>query len=465
MNRWKRSAGLVAGVVIAGLFAAGIALAVAAPWPTATRDPLSVTAVPAPEESVLVCPGPVLALGRDAGDAAGLTDAAGLRVTATAAGDAEFAVDRLGARDVIDGEGPTVLRAAPDGRTRTDLAAAGSAQLGDDDLSGFAASACTAPRMESWLVGGSGLTGASDLVVLANPGDVAARVELTVYGALGASTPAAARDILVPPGVQRVIPLASIALGEGSPVVRVTASEAPVAASLQTSITRTLLPTGLDQVGPAATPAERQTIPGFTVVTEPGDAGASNTTTLLRLLAPGADTEATVEISRTGGGVVDERTVPLAAAVPLELDLDGLEPGSYTVRVVADAPVTTALWEATGYAEGDDFAWLPAADPLSVPSLFAVARGPSPALMLSNDADEDVVVQVVSDAGDGDADEVAVPAGGSVRHAVRSGAVYQLVPAGDALRASVVYSADDRLAGHTVMPADAAAAAVRVFVQ
>nr|WP_241748135.1 DUF5719 family protein [Microbacterium aquimaris] len=462
----KRSMGLIAGVVIAGVFVAGTALAVVAPWPTAVRDPLSVTAVPAPEESVLACAGPILALGRDAEDAAGLTDAADQRlIVTTGDGKPDAAESRLAAPDVIDGQGNGTFRAEPDGRTRTDLAAAGSAQVTDDDLTGFAASACTPPLMESWLVGGSGLTGASDLILLANPGQVAARVELTVYGALGVQTPAAGRDILVPAGTQRVIPMASIALGEGSPTVRVTAAEAPVQASLQTSITRTLIPTGLDQVGPAAAPSPEQVIPAFTVVREPGDAGASDTTTLLRMLAPAEDTEATVEISRVGGGVVDTRSVPLTAAVPLELDLDGLDTGSYTARITAATPVTAALWETTGYGEGDDFAWYPSVEIVGVSSLFTVARGPSPVLTVTNDAEEEIVAQVVLGAGEGETINLTVRPGGSARYALRSGAVYQLVPGGDRVRASVTYSDSDRLAGYAVSPADAAAAAVEVFVQ
>lgn len=462
----RQGVGLVAGVAVAAVFVAGTALAVAAPWPTVEREPLAVTAVPEPEVAVVSCAGPVLALGRDAADASGLTAAAAPELTvSTAAGRAEATENRLAAPDTVDGDGPTSFSAVPENRERTDVAAAGSARLTDDDLSGFAAASCSPPLMESWLVGGSGLTGAADLVLLSNPGAVAARVELTVYGALGPQTPAAGSDILVPARTQRVVPMASIALGENSPVIRVTAAEAPVQASLQASITRTLLPTGLDQVGATSAPAQTQVIPGFTVTRAPGDAGASNTTTILRLLAPAADTEAVVEVSRVGGAVVDTRTVPLTAGTPLELDLDGLAVGSYSIRVTAAAPFVTALWEATGYGEGDDFAWHTAADPIRVPSLFAVTRGPSPVLTLTNDAEADTTVQVLAAAGAADVVEVTVPAGGSARYALRSGSVYQLVPTGEGVRASVTYADDDRLAGYAITPADAAAAAVVVYVQ
>jgi hypothetical protein len=62
--------------------------------------------------------------------------------------------------------------------------------------------------MESWLVGGSGGR-RLDLVVLENPGVVAARVTITVYGAGGGAVPVAGNAIVVAAGTQRIIPLAS----------------------------------------------------------------------------------------------------------------------------------------------------------------------------------------------------------------------------------------------------------------
>src|SRR3546814_6297364 len=65
------------------------------------------------------------------------------------------------------------------------FAAAGSSSVEAADLRGFAASACRPPLLESWLVGGATTTGSGDLVVLSNPGTVAATVQITVYGASG----------------------------------------------------------------------------------------------------------------------------------------------------------------------------------------------------------------------------------------------------------------------------------------
>lgn len=468
ISRTQRGARTAVGIAVTVAFVLGAAAAAVFPWPEFARPPVSVTAIPEPEASVLACTGPLLAVGRDAGDAAAVSLAAGQRViAATGAGSDPAEEATLLVPDVIDGRGPDAFTAAPKDRTRTDLAAAGSATVSDPDLRGFATSACTPPLMESWLVGGSAITGAADLVLLTNPGTVPARVDLTVYGVGGATTPASGTGIVVPAGTQRVLPLASLALGEQSPVIRVTSAEAPVQAALQSSITRTLVPGGVDQVGATAAPAETQVIPAFSVTTRPGDEGASETTTLLRLLAPSAAAEASVTVSRVGArGVVDEpRTVTLDAGVPLELELEDLGVGAYSVHVEATGPVVAAVWETTGFGEGSDFAWYTAADALTVPSLFAVARGSSPMLTLTNDGDADVVAEVTTEAGAGTATDITVPAGGAARFALRSGAVYRLISGGADVRANVTYSGVGALAGYAVLPADAAASAIVVYTQ
>lgn len=468
ISRTQRGARTAVGIVATVAFVLGAAAAALVPWPEFAREPVSVTAIPEPEASVLACAGPFLAVGRDAADAAAISSAAVQRVIAVTDGGGEPAQEAtLRVPDVVDGRSPEAFLAAPQDRRRTDLAAAGSAALSDTDLSGFAASACTPPVMESWLVGGSAITGAGDLVLLTNPGTVPARVDLTIYGAAGATTPASGTGIVVPAGTQRVLPLAGLALGEQSPVIRVTSSEAPVAAALQASITRTLLPGGLDQVGATTAPAEVQVIPSFPVTSGPGDEGASETTTLLRLLAPSAGAEASVTVSRVGArGVVDEpQTVILEAGIPLELELEGLGVGAYSVRVEATGPVVAAVWETTGFGEGADFAWYTAADVLRVPSLFAVAPGRAPVLTITNDGDADVVAQVTDGAGAGIATALTVPAGGAARMTLRSGAAYRLVSGGSDVRASVTYSGAGALAGYPVLPADAAASAIVVYTQ
>ncbi|HYP73461.1 MAG TPA: DUF5719 family protein, partial [Microbacterium sp.] len=321
--------------------------------------------------------------------------------------------------------------------------------------------------MESWLVGGSATTGAADLVILANPGDVPASVDLVVYGATGRTTPAAGAGLVIAAGSQRVVPLAALALGEESPVVQVTATQAPVQASLQASITRVLVPGGVDQIAAGSAPASQLTIPGVPIALAPGDPGASDVPATLRLLAPAEAGSATVTVIGASGVVSDPQVVPLSAGVPLQLDLDGLAVGTYTVSVTASVPITGAVWSTTGFGAGGDFGWFGAADALTSPTLVAVADGPSPTLTLVSSAASPATVTVTAGAGAGEEREVSIPAGGAAQVAVGAGEVYVIEPGPDAgsagIRAAISYVGDGSLAGYPVSAGDAAAAAIVVY--
>lgn len=456
----------IGSVITAAAVAAGVAL-VALPLPAMShRSGVSIAAHPPASASVATCVGPVIAAGRDATRAAQLTDAAPAALTSAAVSQGavtDAVASALTTPDVTGGAGPTTLRAAPVGGEPAEIAAASSAQVSADDLSGFAASACARPEMESWLVGGSGATGASDLVVLANPGAVAARVTITVYGATGEAVPVAGNGIVVAAGTQRVIPLASLALREENPVLRVTAAQAPVRAALQTSLTRVLTAGGVDQVGATAVPDTDLVVPGVPVVTTQGGAGESNVPTSVRLLSPGADAQATVTVLQNGGTVGTPQTVPLQAGVPLKLDLGGLATGTYAVRVSATAPVTGAVWATSGFGAGSDFGWFVAADAISAPALVAVAAGSSPTMTIVSSTGEPQTVVLTAASGTGAKTDVSVPGSGSVTVPVRAGEVYRVDPGTGSVRAAVTYAGAGAVAGYPVAPSASAASAVTVY--
>ncbi|MFI8631149.1 DUF5719 family protein [Microbacterium sp. NPDC077663] len=448
------------GAVVSLLVVAGTFFVVTTPWQGVERSTLSITTRPEPATSVLSCDGPIVAAGRDVDDPGALQVAAGAKVVSgTAAGSPGPVAGEIAS--AIEGADPIPsFSAEPVDRVRADLAAAQSARVTADDLVGFAASTCAPPAMETWLAAGSGLTGASDLVVIANPGDVAARVDLTVFGVDGRVAPEAGTNILVPAGEQRIVPLAALALGEASPVVLVSATQAPVHAVLQSTLTRTLVPVGVDQGGATGLPQTSQTIPAFSAV----GGGDEPTDTTVRLLAPSDDTTASVTVTPVGGSMT-AATFPdlaLTAGVPIEVDLDSLPEGRYRVEVQADAPVVAAVHASTGADAGSDFAWYGTADDISVPTLVAVADGPRPQLALVNPGAEEVAAVLVDDAGAGEPREVRIPAGGSVSVDLAAGGLYRLDPAGGALRAGVTFTASDAIAGYAVVPADAAAAPVEV---
>lgn len=464
--RWATTgARLLAGTLAAAGFVVAVVTAVSLPWPTLAREPVAVAATPAPSASVAVCTGGLLALGRELDDAARVVTAAPQTVTSgVPAGDAPPATQPL-TSPALDALSPaSAVIAEPVDGARADVAASGSSTVAAEDLRGFAASACRPALMESWLVGGSATTGAADIVLLANPGSVPATVQLTVFGAAGPSIPTGGSDLVVPPGAQIVVPLAGLLLGEESPVVRVTATGAPVQAALQTSITRTLLPGGVDQVGAIAFPEPSQIIPGVVVTQNPGAEGASDAATKVRILSPNADTTATITATPSGAAqqAPAPTTVPLAAGLPVEVELGGLPVGQYTIEVTAEIPVLAAAWQTTGFGEGADFAWYTSAPALEVPSMVAAPPGPTPVLVLANPTDEPVTTRVDAVDGSSTAEITVAPrASATVRLVART--VY-LVDAGDGgIRAGLTQSGDGALAGFPVWPSDAAAQEITVY--
>ncbi|MDE0547314.1 DUF5719 family protein [Microbacterium sp. C7(2022)] len=456
---------MLAGSIVSILAVVAVATAVTLPWPAITHEPVSVSARPAPAPTLVACTGGLLALGSDAEDAAGLALAARQNVTVgVGEGDPEPEEVRLESSAAVGNNGPSAWTAPPQDRVRTDVAASGSSTVSGSDLRGYAASACRPPLLESWLVGGSASTGAADLVLVSNPGEVAATVDIAVFGAEGMVSPPGGTQQVIPAGSQRVFPLAGLLLGEESPVIRVTATGAPVLASLQASITRTLVAGGVDQVDAIAQPSREQVIVGVPVAARGGDVDATESTSILRVLSPSADTTASITVSRTGSTepatVIAE--VPLPAGVPAAIDLGALPAAVYSVSVVAEDPVVAALWQSTGSTVSDDFAWFTSAPEVSTPTLFASPAGPAPVLTLVNDS-ENAADVILTSTDETYRLEVRVGAGQSTSVRLTSRTVYQLDPGTGAVRASLSMSGDGALAGFPVWGADAAARPITVY--
>jgi hypothetical protein len=453
-TRLAVGAALAAGIVLV------VGVGVAAPWPTHEQEPVSLTVTPTPADTVLGCSGPLLALGRDATQAGGLTSVAASTTVSGSAG-AELDESTLSSSPAVAAsEGAPALVAPPEGDRRSDASAAASATIEADDLRGYTASACRPPLIESWLVGGSTTTGSADLVLLANPSDVAATVQLTLYSAAGVVTPPAGADLRVGARTQRIVPLAALGVGEEAPVVRVTASGAPVTASLQSNITRTLLPGGVEQTGAIVAAETTQTVPGVHVPQSAVDVADSGATTVVRVVSPGAPTTATVTVVDEDGDEALRQEAPLEADLPTEIDLAGLEAGGYSVTVAADVPVVAAVWQTTGLGEGSDFAWYTPAPRIDAPALVAVPPGPTSVLVLAGtDNGADVTLEPVE--GPGAAADAAVSANGVTVVTVTAGTVYRLESTAP-VRASVSYSGQGLLGGFPVWPADAAAAALTI---
>jgi hypothetical protein len=448
------SARVLTGAVVAAACVAGTVAALAAPLPGISHEPAQVAVTPPPGDTVLVCNGDFRALGRDTASPLQMQSAEAPRLT-VGQSHGEPETTALSVPDLPGAGQVRRLTGVAEGREAPLLAATESLTLSAGDLAGFAAAPCREARTESWLIGGSVQTGAEDVIVLTNPGAVPATVTLTVYGATrGASTS------IVPAGTQVALPLTSIAAGATAPVVKVSATGAPVRAVLQSSLTRTLDPVGIDLQDAVSGPQQHPVIPGVRVHDEEGD---SSTAAIVRMLSPDADTSAVVTV-RAVGQTAAAMTYPvdLVAGQPLEVSLADLAPGDYTVSVDADRAVLAGLREEDGAGPGSDFAWALPAPAIADDVLVAIPAGPSAVLHLVNDDDQDAVVTVARADGGGAPQEVTVPAGSSASVAVQPRTVVSLTPSAP-VHASVAMSAAGALAVWPVWPGAGAEKSITVY--
>lgn len=453
----RLATGLV-GLAVAVVTIAAVGLA---PVPTGAAAP-SIRVVPEPAPLGRVCPGALLTLG--GGDGAGGT-------TPSSVGRASVVAAALGAR--LDRA--TVTPSASAAQLLTASAARGALLAGAQSqavdaagLRGLATAGCGDPASSSWLVGGSTVTGRTSLLSLVNPTGLDAVVDLRIWSEAGPVQAQGLRGIIVPAGSQKVLPLTGFAPNAASPVVEVASRGGRVVATLQESILRSLDPGGVD-LASASSPATRLVIPGVELGTLPalqalaGREDYGDLQPVVRLLDPGrSDTRVRVGIRAEGQSAGTTVTVPLTAGRALDVPLEGLGAGVYTITLDAGAPIVAAarVSSARQLAGTDplespvsDLAWIAPAPTLAVPTAFAV---PGVASRLHAVNPGTAALQLVLK-GQGTPDLTAsVPAGGSVQLDLVPGAVYRLTPASPVLL-QVLSGSDGRIAAYPVTPPPALA--------
>ncbi|QAY74560.1 hypothetical protein ET445_15700 [Agromyces protaetiae] len=468
-------------VAIVATLAAGAAVAAAAvlvPWPEHRVEPSSVVVAPAESREQRVCPGPLLTLADETADATTpVSLGAADTVTAVEPPSAEIEQQSLGAPEnpLADSDGgPVALQTRPGEVAAGLLAGAQSQVAADDTVAGLAVAACREPVAGSWLVGGSTAVGRVTLVLLANPSDVAATVDVRVHGETGPVDAPSALGIQVPAHEQRVVSLAGLAPDVASPVVEVTSTGGRIAATLEQTAIDGLVPAGVEFVGAAAAPARSQVIPGVLVPEEGGvesgdDHAEGDAFPALRLFAPG-DTaaQATVRVVPAAGGTGPVIDVELEPGQVLDVPLGVLQRGMYSIAIESDAPVvaaartTIASIPPTGDAnEGTagDLAWFTATNPLIGDTAIAVPAGPDARLALTNPGDADVEVRI--DQGDR-GQTVVVSAGESATVPLDSDDAVVLLGA-EGLHASISFADERLLSSFAIEPPGPLDAPIRVY--
>jgi hypothetical protein len=461
-----RGVAIIGARTVAGLVAVGVAVATVAaasllPLPTVTAKAPAFTVVPVPTAQQLVCPGAILRLADDSG--AGATDVSAIgrpTVLSEASGGNvdSVAIQNSEAQTGGGAAAPTVISTPPnqaDPSAQLLLSGAQSQQVDAGDFVGLAAAACTRAVGESWLVGGSTTVGRTTLLVLDNPSEVAATVDIELFGAEGAILAPGTRGIIVPPSGQRVLSLAGFQPDVAAPVVHVTSTGGQVSATLQQSIVRGLEPGGVDIV--ASAPLSSSTIiPGVLLPDVPaaqalrsGGAAFDDVITLLRLFAPGEGTvPVTVSlIPEDGAQTGASFDVELEAGRATEVSLEDVVTGSYTVRIESESPIASAVRATSAVGSTTDFAWYVPAPQLVDEAQLTVAPGMPARLHLANLSATEAVVQL---SGVGGVVPITVPAGGGTSVALESGS-YTL-SGFEQLHAAVTLAGNGLLAHYAVQP-------------
>jgi hypothetical protein len=370
----------------AGVPTATPGLGTPAPAPLPSTAP---TLAPLPSATADAASGSVVVVASGPTDT-GTTDPTG-RVTLGLLGQDQndVTVDRQGRGATLDrATAPVLLRA--DGTIAPTAVGAVLARSSDGPEAGLEAAPCLVPSTSAWLPGIA--SGASDRteLVLSNPDDAAATVDLTFYGRNGRVAVPGSSGSDVPARSSRSISLSGLVDAEGPLTVSVQATTGRVAAAARRIRTAGDKPAGADWVVPAVAPATRVVVPAVPgddgtrelVVTNPGELRTTVTVSVLGLQGPFAPVGAeTLDLAPQSSG-----TVALA---------EGLAGTGSGVALSSDQPVTAAVVSTS--ARGDaqpDLAVQPASPALVRTGVSAVAttRDVDAELVVSNAATTDVTV-------------------------------------------------------------------------
>jgi hypothetical protein len=273
------------------------------------------------------------------------------------------------------------------------MATASSAVIVDDVTSGseagLKAAPCLAPATTHWF---SGL-GATDEdrtdLILTNPDDAQAQVDLRYYGRSGRIAVPGSPGVVIRGHDTRTVSLSKLQ-GESPVSVAVQASQGRVTAVAKRTQTSQIKPAGVDWQLPSTSPAKVVLIPGVPagegnrqlVVTNPNNSRATVDVQVLGFQGPYTPSEAgTVDVPPEG-----------TATVNVQPGLAGEAAG---IKLTSDVPVTGAVVSTSRRGgAGTDLAVQSAAAPL-------IGSGVS-ALATTNLADTDTEL-VISNGGDADA--------------------------------------------------------------
>jgi len=258
---------------------------------------------------------------------------------------------------------------------------------------GLAGLRCQAPTTEAWFVGGSTKAGDAMTLVMANPDDSPALVDVLVWTATGPVDPRPGRGISVPPRTRVAFPLDQVAPDREFLALHVVVQRGRVAAAVRHARLDGLTPKGVEWVPQAQPPATSVVVPGL-----PQGPGRR----ILSVTNPGLDpTIVSVQLTTPDGQFVPTGldALPVPAGTTLATELAPLtDKTAATVQVVsAGGPVVAGAFV---YDAQDgpvrEIAYAGSAQPLSGPGLLTdvVIDRPTESTLFLTALDTEATVEV-----------------------------------------------------------------------
>lgn len=206
------------------------------------------------------------------------------------------------------------------------------------DQQGLMSAPCTAPATEHWFVAAGAEAAARSELILTNPDDTQAEVDLQFFGAEGEVVVPGSPGVVVEAHASRTIALESLATVPGPLTVSVRATTGRVSAVARDLHSVDVAPAGADWHTSAVAPTRQLVIP---------DVPEGQGTRQLVVTNPGA-TVATVKVqvlAQTGPfAPVGAESVEVKPASTVAVDLAaGLVGRSAGIRLTSDQPVTGAV--------------------------------------------------------------------------------------------------------------------------
>jgi hypothetical protein len=267
------------------------------------------------------------------------------------------------------------------------------AQADSGELTGLSAAPCTAPSTSQWFVGvGAEAANRSELL-LSNPDDAQAEVDLRFFGRAGRVVVPGSPGLVVPAHGTRTVSLESLVAQAGPLTVWVRATSGRVSAMARDLRSVGLSPAGADWHPASIAPRRTVVVPGV-----PEGSGARE----LNVVNP-ATTRALVTVSVLGATGpftpvgAEQVEVPPESTATVALD-SGLAGQGAGIALSADRPVSASVISSsgrvdpeTGTAAHPDIAVQPATPALGRRGVspVAVVSGSDGTLMLSNPSDID----------------------------------------------------------------------------